>query len=298
MINRTSTIKRTRRTKAQVEQLDCQIVEALKDDHPQSVRHVFYRMTDPRLPEPVEKSERGYRQLQNRVKILRRDGRIPYGWISDSTRTGYHVDTFTSAADFIRSHARYYRADIWQDSEYHVEVWTESRSIAGVLLDTCQDLAVSLYPCGGFTSISLAYQAAENINWIHQRTGRTPVVIYVGDYDPAGVIIDKSLKAELQEHLDCELGFVRLAVTESQITRFDLPTRPRKKSDRRSKHIKYAVEAEALPAHILRAMVRANVEAYLPSHALEVMRVAEESEQSFLLDLAEQIERGSQHREA
>jgi hypothetical protein len=31
----------------------------LAADHPQSVRHCFYRMTDPRLPEPVEKSDRG-----------------------------------------------------------------------------------------------------------------------------------------------------------------------------------------------------------------------------------------------
>jgi hypothetical protein len=29
-----------------------QIYEVLAADHPQSVRHLFYRMTDPRLEEP------------------------------------------------------------------------------------------------------------------------------------------------------------------------------------------------------------------------------------------------------
>src|SRR5262249_3895542 len=43
--------KRRRRTKAQVVQLDAQIIEVLAEDHPQSCRHVYYRMTDPRLPE-------------------------------------------------------------------------------------------------------------------------------------------------------------------------------------------------------------------------------------------------------
>lgn len=51
-------MSRLRRTKAQMGQLGRQIVRVLLEDRPQSVRHVFYRMTDPRLPEPVEKSER------------------------------------------------------------------------------------------------------------------------------------------------------------------------------------------------------------------------------------------------
>ena len=71
-IYRTRTIKR-RRTKAEIEQLDRQIIDVLRFDHPQSVRHVFYRMTNPRLPEPVEKSDKtGYRHTQDRIKKLRR----------------------------------------------------------------------------------------------------------------------------------------------------------------------------------------------------------------------------------
>ena len=50
--------------------------DVLREDHPQSVRHVFYRMTDPRLEEPVEKSDHGYRHVQDRLKKLRRAGRI------------------------------------------------------------------------------------------------------------------------------------------------------------------------------------------------------------------------------
>lgn len=43
------TLKRARRTKAAVEQLDEQMLNVLRADHPQSVRHVFYRMTDPKI---------------------------------------------------------------------------------------------------------------------------------------------------------------------------------------------------------------------------------------------------------
>ena len=54
---RTGTIKRDRRTRDRVAQLDRQIAEVLRVDHPQSVRHAFYRMADPRLLEPVGESD-------------------------------------------------------------------------------------------------------------------------------------------------------------------------------------------------------------------------------------------------
>ena len=277
-------IKRRRRTKAQVEQLDKQIVEVLIEDQPQSVRHVFYRMTDPRLPEPVEKSENGYQQVQNRITKLRRSGELPYGWITDATRRGYHTNTFSGSEDFLRRFMGLYRADIWRDANVYVEVWCESRSIAGIIEDDCEELAVSLYPAGGFTSITLAYQAAEYIN-AKTGDGEIPAhVIYIGDHDPAGVLIDKSLEAELREHLDLEVDFTfhRIAITPEQITEYDLPTKPRKSGDRRALHITETVEAEAMPANILRAMLREKIEEFMPAGALEVAKVAEESEREHL----------------
>lgn len=107
-----STIKRIRRTSAQVAMLDSQIVDVLADDHPQSVRHVYYRMTDPRLPEPVEKTDAGYRTVQNRCLLLRRSATVPYGWISDMSRQGYLVNTFDDGADFVSRMSGLYRGDL------------------------------------------------------------------------------------------------------------------------------------------------------------------------------------------
>lgn len=282
---------RARRTRDQVNQLDQQILDELDGYHPQSIRHVFYCMTNPRLPEPVEKSDKGYRHVQHRMTELRRSGRLPYGWITDATRRGYFVNTFNGVEDFLIRMNSLYRADLWCESRYYLEVWVESRSIAGVIQDLCKELAVSLYPAGGFSSISLAYEAAGHINSIVERTGKTPIIVYVGDYDPAGVLIDKSVEKELREHLDADidLQFERLAITEAQITEFDLPGKPRKAGDKRALHVKETVEAEALPATILLSMLRAFIEAYLPEQAIEVARVAEASEREFMLKLAHTI---------
>ena len=248
----TGTVKRDRRTKERIAQLDRQIVDVLRADHPQSVRHVFYRMTNPRLPEPVEKSGRGYRHVQERLKILRRNGTVPYRWISDSSRMGYHTATYRDAAHFLKQVKGLYRADLWKNSPHHIEVWVESRSIAGVLIDLCEELAVSLYPCGGFASITSAYEAADQINDAYDECRY--VVLYIGDYDPAGVLIDKALETELRKHLNhgIDLDFIRVGITPEQIDDYDLPAKPRKAEDKRSLEVTETVEAEAMPAETLR----------------------------------------------
>ena len=270
---------RNRPTKLQQATLDDQILDVLGEDNPQSVRHVFYRLTDPRLAEPVDKSDQGYQRVQRRCLALRRSGRIPYIWISDSTRRGFHVATFNGPGDFIRSYAGLYRSQLWAANLPHVEVWVESRSLAGVLVDTCRELAVSLYPSGGFTSATLAYEAACEID---RRKRDRAVVLYVGDFDPAGVLIDQSIEAELRSHLATPLEFDRLAVNEAQIDQLDLPTKPRKATDRRRLDIAETVEAEAIPAALMRQMVREAVEKYLPAGALHAAKVAEHSERDGL----------------
>ena len=279
------TTKRRRRSKAQIRQLDKQIVGVLRRDNPQSVRHVFYLMTNPRLPEPVEKSESGYRTVQNRCLRLRRDGVVPYSWISDSSRMGYHTNTYAGAGDYLSHMAGFYRGELWKrdDVPSFCEVWCESRSLAGTLIDLCDELAVSLYPAGGFTSASFAYRAAEVLN----AQGQTKV-FYVGDFDPAGVLIDVCLERELRRHLESgvELDFERIAITKEQIEEYDLPTKPRKPGDRRALHIEETVEAEAMPAGVMRSLLRRCIEGLLPEGALDVVRVAEQSERDHILRMA------------
>ena len=160
-------------------------------------------MTDPRLPQPVDKTEHGYKLVIRRCLAMRRSGRIPYGWISDATRRGFHVLTWDNPGDFLQGVVGLYRGQLWGPDLPHVEVWTESRSLAGVLQRTCEELAVSLYPCGGFSSATLCYEAAQEID--AARRDRA-VVLYVGDFDPAGVLIDLHVEAELRRHRRSSCG--------------------------------------------------------------------------------------------
>ncbi len=291
--------KRRRRTDAQTKQLERQIYEVLAMDHPQSLRHVFYRMTDPRLPEPVDKTEAGYRQVMDRLIKMRRSGEVPYNWLADAGRKGYHVNTYRDRFEYAKHMARFYRADLWQYAEHYVEVWVESESLGGTVREDCKDLAVSLYAAKGFSSLTQTFEASEEIWYGSDRGLRSVEIIYIGDYDPAGVLIPRDIERKLRGHLDPRhkerwvwkegeddtfpLNFHRIAVTEEQIAEMGLPTRPRKKGENRVPEMKLGTEAETIPVAVMRQLLRNKIESFLPHDALRVTKIAEEDERRGIL---------------
>ena len=267
--------ERRRSTKAEMQQLHDQIFDLLAAEHPQSLRHVFYRMTDTTLVQPIEKTERGYNQVKRACAKLRQNETVPYSWIVDMTRRGYHVTEYANPGAFLTNMAGLYRGELWTPDLPHVEVWVESRSIASIVQTDCRELAVSLYPAGGYSSLSLIHSAAEEIA---NRARSRVVVYYVGDLDIDGQLIDKSIEAGLRSHLSIPLEIVRLGINEDQIVKYGLPTKPPKSTDKRRSDLKVTVEAETMPAGIMRKLVRDAVESHLPAGQLAAVKVAEKAE--------------------
>jgi hypothetical protein len=71
---RACSIKRDRRTKAEIDDIKAAIVAALKGDHPMTVRQVFYRLV---VQKVIEKTEKEYQQTVIRLLTeMRLSGRI------------------------------------------------------------------------------------------------------------------------------------------------------------------------------------------------------------------------------
>ena len=205
---------------------------------------------------------------------------LPYAWIEDSSRRAYWNTGYAGVDDYAEAAASLYRRDYWESTDTIVEVWCESRSLVGVLGQVCREYVVPLFPSGGFASVSFTYQAAEHII----ESGRAnAVILYVGDYDQAGVLIDKAIESRLRKFLKDwpgELTFRRLAVNEDQIDSMALPTRPPKASDTRSPEVTRAVEAEAIPAPVMRAIVSVALQELIPDWVLRHEKLIEEQERN------------------
>ena len=70
-----------------------------------------------------------------------------------------------------------------------------------------------------------------------------------------------------------------------QIEQYRLPTKPRKASEKRRPDIEQTVEAEALPAGTMRALLRDAVDGYLDPGIRQRLRVSERAQRESLLTL-------------
>jgi hypothetical protein len=83
-----------------------------------------------------------------------------------------------------------------------------------------------------------------------------------------------------------------VALTEQQIKKYRLPTRPTKREGNRHAvgFVGRSVELDALTPRVLRQMVQKVIERHIGKHQLTTLRVAEESERELLEKWADQVQ--------
>lgn len=273
---------RQRRTKAAVGVIEAAIHDTLEADNPQTVRGLFYQLVSQGV---VPKTEAAYKGLVGRLCVrMRRTGALPYDWLADNTRWMRKPDSHTGLASVLQRTAETYRRNLWADLPVYVEVWLEKDALAGVLYEATRAWDVPLMVTRGYPSLSYVFAAAEALK-VHAKPAH---LYYLGDHDPSGVDIPRKVEHDLREFApDVDLHFERLAVTEDQIGRLNLPTRPTKRTDTRAKNFKgESVEVDAIPARQLRALVAEAIAQHVSDEHLHSIKIAEESEREFLYMLA------------
>lgn len=295
-----STVKRRRRTNAELAKINDAIIEVARAEHPVSLRGVFYRVESMGL---VEKTDLGYRLVGRQLLALRRAGTIPYTWITDGTRYLTKPDSWGDLEEMLDDAAASYRRALWRDQLVDVHVFVEKDAISGVVYPVTSKWDVPLGVLRGYASESFAYSVADAVK--HALRRNKQVFIYqLGDHDPSGVDAWRDLRekvlgflGEWGERQYDEIGamyepvvFERLAVTEEQITELSLPTRPTKAKDTRSAKFRGdSVEVDAIPSPILRDLVERSITQHIDAEALRLTRAAEESERTLLYAMKGQV---------
>jgi len=247
----TSIIKRHRRTKAEIDTVCEAMYEALRDYNPMTVRQVFYQMATKGF---VPKTEEAYRGTICRLLTqLRLRGIIPFGWIADNTRWMRKPITHTDMEEVLKYNVQAYRRSVWATMPSYVEVWIEKDALAGVLYEVTESWDVPLMVTRGYPSLSYVYEAAQAIG----SKGKPAYIYYFGDYDPSGMDISRVLEERLREFApEADMHFERVAVNPWQISHYNLPTRPTKKTDSRARQFNGdSVELDAMPPEMLKDLV-------------------------------------------
>lgn len=256
-----------------------------EQEPPLTVRQIYYQCTVKGL---VPKTEAGYNKVQSQLTNMRRSGSVPYGWIADNSRSVFRSQMYQDAGDALSRMQTYYRRDLWQEQQDHVQIWVEKKALIGVLWPICREFGVPLFPCGGYSSISFVYEAAEELREIDK-----PVFVYhLGDFDYDGVHAAVTVEEELRKQ-GAVVSFQRLALHWSQITGYGLATREQKHTSSRRRWFveRYgdlpACELDALPPVQLRQLVHNAITAHIDPDAWQRAKTVEAEEKRTLRTLVE-----------
>jgi len=277
VIYRTSPIKRPRRTSAEMEELLQAIKNILAGEAGQiTIRHLYYRLVGIGI---IEKTDAAYKVLCSHLSKWRRSGEIEWSAFADNTRWHIRHETYNGVDDALRNTVENYRRDLWQTQSSYVEVWVEKDAIAGIVADTANSFGVPVFVARGFASLSSLYDAANTFQAATNR-GRNCVIYHLGDYDPSGVAAGEAMLRAFQNDFFVDVEFVRAAVTEEQIDRLNLPTRPTKTSDTRARRWTggECVELDTMPPAEIRALVEKCITQHLDLHEWEAARRTEQLE--------------------
>ena len=280
-----SSIKRKRRTKSELDDVKESILGIIAENDSMTVRQLFYQMVSRGL---IDKSEREYNNTVSRLATqMRKFGEMPYDAIADNTRWMRKPASHSSLEGFLEQQQRFYRRDLWQDQDAYVEIWLEKDALAGVLYDVTGHWDVPLMVCRGYASISFLWSAAETI----KLEGKPTFLYYFGDCDPSGRDIPRAVEKSLREMSGADITFEVVAVTDQQIEEMNLPTRPTKKTDSRSKNFEgESVEVDAIPPKELKRICRSLIEQHIDEGLLGRHVLIENAERDTLTQIVANLQ--------
>lgn len=228
------------------------ILKTVKGYSRLTVRQLFYVLIS-RFPRSYPATRAFYKRLDRYLAKIRRVNLEVHKKFIDSTR------------QFITPPIPYHR----------IEIWVEKGSIRNFIGELAVEYRLSIQVLRGFASLSMYRKALKRA-----RKRRVDLVLYIGDFDPSGLLIEKVAEEEMDHKLG--IRFVRLALTMPQISRLKPPSRPVNRKDSRVKEYieKYGSrcwEVEAIRPRTLYRLIEQRLKDAVPSEFLVEARSREKA---------------------
>ncbi len=215
-----------------------EVLDEYRKYWPLTVRQIFYRLVG---AHGFDKSEAAYGRLCHHLANARRALVIPFEAIRDdgvSTIGSSYYDDADHFMKLMRDRAETYRRDLMADQPLRIEIWCEAAGMLTQMYRVADRYCIPVFSSSGFDSLTAKKTMADRI-CTH---GKPAVILHLGDYDPSGESIFEAVSEDVAAFVAADrpwatvdVRFQRVALTESQVADFNLPTSPAKATDSRSK---------------------------------------------------------------
>jgi len=260
-----------------------------------TVWQLYYRL----VAQGMTNSLNHYKRVVNAMTEARWNRKVGFGQFIDRERgiygeTKYYKTTIESTFDHafrqVKAWMRSYHKNRWENQEYYIEVWVEKKALQGVFEGPCDDMDVALGPCKGYPSLTFLNEARSRFRQA-KSLGKSPVILYYGDYDPSGQDIPRSLEENIR-NLGTAVQVEHKMLHEEQIEELGLPGVPPKDTDSRTANWSgnEAVELDAVDPSDLQSRIEDDILEYFDEELYDQLTEIEtEERKEFLIKMKKAV---------
>jgi len=190
------------------------------------------------LLEPYGLDKGDFDKAQKLINDCRKDGHLPLDFTADDDARAFETyeDVGASkpsveAAGWVRAvltaHTRYTPWSFWRDQTWYVQLVVEKIDIKNLFRSTCARFRIPTANARGWADINMRADMMRRFAEAEAR-GQLPVLLYCGDFDPAGLLISDTLRKQLEDLSaavgwdPCDLTIDRFGLTRAFIDQHNL----------------------------------------------------------------------------
>lgn len=202
-----------------------------------TIRALHYRL----VARGMTNTQQHYKRVVGAMIKARWDGTVSFETFSDHDRSMIGETKYeeTNVEDYASTAKRQvhlwmnnYSKNRWENQPNYVEVFIEKKALQGVFGPICNENDVALGACKGYPSLTFINDTMQRIEDARNE-GKSPIILYFGDYDPSGEDIPRSIVQNIRD-MGSDVTLVRCALMEDQVVEWKLPPAPAKKGDSRT----------------------------------------------------------------
>jgi len=242
-----------------------------------TLRQIYYQLVAKQI---IPNEQRYYKKLSRICVAGRDEGILPEEGFADRLREVDKLSSWVDLNEFMETVRRSYHKDKWQNQDRYLEIWTEKDALRGVLSQVTYQYDVSLMVARGQLSRTAIYEASKRYKI---KSDKECYLYYCGDFDPSGLSIYESIKERLSD-FGVFINYERIALTQKQIEKYQLPSDPGKKTDPNyNKFVSLygsdmVVELDSLPPDVLRDIIKDCITKNINNGLLAQVQEEEEAE--------------------
>lgn len=162
----------------------------------------------------ITKAEIDY--VEDLVNKCRKKGYLPLDFtLQDESRTFHCVDRHDfkeheEPERWLRKRLEYtldpvgYDISFWESQDYFIQALVEKIDLRNLFEPICDEYNIPIATAKGWSTITQRGLIASRFYYWQQR-GKIPVLLYCGDFDPAGQLISEKLKKNLADLEDAKI---------------------------------------------------------------------------------------------